>query len=47
MPSLADGALHGIYWAGYVLSAIQRSQWMVRFPVLFMHAFSHQVSSLE
>ena len=37
-----DGALHGIYWASWVLAAVRSSGWLVRVPVLMVHAFLHQ-----
>ena len=41
-PQLKDGALHGIYWASWVLAAIRSSKFMVNVPVLMIHAFLHQ-----
>jgi hypothetical protein len=42
LPRFKDGALHGIYWASWVLAAVRSSKYMVNVPVLMVHAFLHQ-----
>lgn len=42
LPSLLDGALHGLFWASHVLAAVQRVQWLVPVPVVMLHALGVQ-----